>query len=236
MGRVRLMSTNLSPARAQRRRAAGTKGPAPRTSIWVVHGICGDTRIALLGDLLHEHFYYTEGDPLVLDAEYKTESVKTTLDSEKERPVQFDATVQYLDGHRECRRVRSTRLDPDNAADARMLIRCQAAARKFGATFVQVTPDDLDRHAQRIRNWVRVVGAYQRCRHRPLDLLGKSLLARISSADGGASIGDALGWFSDEAPAMVAAALAALLRKRQLRSDLDEQTWGRHTHLETTAP
>lgn len=222
----------VSPARRQRRRAAGDRPDDAdiRSNIWVVHAMQDPRRIALLGDLRHEHFYYTEGDPSVDRVDYWVTPVTTTLDREGDRPIIFDAIVTRSDGQCECRRVASRKLDPGAEADAHVLERLRAAARRHGGTAVEVTPEQLDQNATRVWNWVRLIGAYQRARDHSLTIVEACVLARVSS---GAvrSVGELLTALPSDPPALVLASLAKLLRQRRLCSDLDHGTWSRSTMI-----
>jgi len=226
-----MVTKSSSPARNQRRRAAGNRhdNRDVRVGIWVVQSIPDGRRIPLLGDLRHEHFYFTEGDPLVDHAEYDAPPVTTTLGSGEEA-VGFDAIVHFVDGRTECRRVSARPLDPSNEASKTLLDRYQAAARRRGGVFVEITPGVLDRAQTRIWNWVRVVGAYHRAHEHSLALAEAGLQAAVS--DGRVHcIGQILDTLHLYPPALVLAAIAKHLRLRLLSSDLDSATWSRNTEL-----
>jgi hypothetical protein len=227
-----MASENISPARRQRRRAAGDRHDDAdvRSGIWVVHAMQDPRRIALLGDLRHEHFYYTEGDPSVDRVDYWVPRVTTTLDREGDRPISFDAIVTRIDGNRECRRVASRNLDQSVEADAHLLERLGAAARRHGGKLIEVTPEQLDQHATRVWNWVRVMGAYKRARDHSLAVVEASVVARISSGVA-RNVGELLIALPSDAPALILASLAKLLRQRRLCSDLDRATWSRSTKV-----
>ncbi len=226
-----MVTKSLSPARNQRRRAAGNRqgNSDVRVGIWVVHSIPDARRIPLLGDLRHEHFYFAEGDPTVDHVEYDTPPIATTLDGDEEG-IGFDAVVHFINGRTECRRVGPRRLDRSNEASKRLLGRCQAAARRYGGLFVEITPDDLDKAQIRIWNWVRVVGAYHRAHGHSLAVIDASLQAAV--ADGGVHrMGTILDTLHIFPPALVLATIAKHLRGRRLSSDLDVSTWSRNTEL-----
>lgn len=227
-----MVSQIVSPARRQRRRAAGERHDDAdvRSNIWVVHAMLDPRRIALLGDLRHEHFYYTEGDPTVDRVDYWVPSVTTTLDRGDERPITFDAIVTRYDGQRECRRVGSRRLDPSVEAEARVLERLRAAARRHGGTLVEVTSEQLDQHATRVWNWVRVIGVYKRACDHSLTVVEDSVAVRLSSGMA-TTVGQLLMALPSDPPALVLASLAKLLRQRRLCSDLDRASWSRSTKV-----
>lgn len=222
----------ISPARRQRRRAAGEQqdNSDVRSGIWVVHSMRDTRRIPLLGDLRHEHFYYTEGDPTVDQVEYQPAAVTTTLDLPGDSKITFDAIVTRQNGTRECRRVASYLLNPKTKEGERHLSRLQAAARRHGGVLVEVTPAELDPMRMRIWNWVRVIGAYQRAREHSLLVIEASI--RANFARGAVkNIGDLLTALPSDSPALILASVAKLLRERRLGSDLDVATWSRGTKL-----
>lgn len=232
-----MTSTRISPARAQRRRIAGNRqdNADVRSGIWVVHAIGDRARVALLGDLRHEHFYYTEGDPSVDSAEYNPPPVATTLDGAEDSPVLFDALVVRTDGTRECRLVVSAQWDAAVAHDRLRIQRHQVAARRLGAAFVLVTSNELDAHRVRISNWPRVIGAHLRCRHRSLSVVQAAVNAAIP-VGAEITIDGVLQVLRYEEPALVLAAVASLLRARRISSDLDARTWSRFTRLKGVTP
>ena len=232
-----MANQGTSPARAQRRRAAGNliDNRDVRSGIWIVHAMDGGQRIPLLGDLRHEHFYFTEGDPKVGLTEYVLEPTATTLDGVSDKPLRFDCVVTTLDGGRYCRRVAEQSLDPAVDSDARLIERYTRAARRFGGTFEEVTAAQLGAASVRVSNWVRVMGAYLRCRGRPLGVIEALVMAHVVGVSATA-LGDLLNRLSDQPPALVLASVARLLRHRQLCSDLDERAWSRHSLLWRTEP
>lgn len=232
-----MTKTNVSPARAQRRRTAGSRldNTDVRSGIWVVHTMHDCKRVALLGDLRHEHFYFTEGDPCVDSAEYDPPPVCTTLDRAGEPPVRFDAVVTRTDGGRECRLVVSERWNAEVAGDHDRLERHHAASRRLSGTFVQVAAVELEAHRVRVTNWPRVIGAYMRCRHRSLAVVEAATMAALPRNEE-ITIQDVLTKVSYEPMAIVVASIASLLRSRRIVSDLDRQTWGRFTRLKVVTP
>lgn len=227
-----MAKTSKSPARMQRQRTAGNRDDNAdvASGIWVVHAMHDRRRIPLLGDLRHEHFYFTEGDQSVDRSEYIVEPVKTTLDGPKDEPVVFDAVVTKEDGSIECRLVRSRRLDLTDGAESAIRERHVAAARRLGGVLVEVITADLDAAQMRIWNWVRVLGAYHRADGHSLTMATASIQGRLCSGRVW-TIGDLLDAHVADAPAIVTAAIARLLRERLLASDLDTASWCRHTRI-----
>ncbi|WEN13764.1 hypothetical protein PY254_10960 [Rhodanobacter sp. AS-Z3] len=227
-----MATQGTSPARAQRRRAAGnlSDNRDVRSGIWIVHAMDGGRRIPLLGDLRHEHFYFTEGDPRIDFAEYELDPTITTLDAVSDKPLRFDGVVVTLDGSRHCRRVAERSLDHANGRDAHLIERYTVAARRLGGTFEEVTAVQLDAASVRVSNWIRVMGAYVRCRGRSLGVIEVLVAAHVPGAST-VTLGDLLNRLSDQPPAFVLASVAKLLRRRALCSDLDERAWSRHTLL-----
>lgn len=202
------------------------KGRPQKKSIWVVRTFDG-SRIVLGSDLALHHFLFTEGDPMVSTTCYPY--VPAELVANGNGDFCFDALVTYRDGSRVCRDVRQVR-DRLLGQQSERVHRCEQVARQVGASYEVVTEDQLEKGIQRIRNWARLLAAYRRCSHRPLEVLEKLLMARLSR-EGETTFQSALNWAPQESQALAVAAFASLLRKRQIASDLDEATWSYHTRL-----
>jgi len=207
------------------------KGDPRNQNLWVVRAFDG-TRIVLASDLALDHFFFAEGDSAVVTVQYPAEQVPEALGCDG---VYFDALVTYRDGKRECRHVRGVPIELSSSQDAERLKTYHAAAAHLGATYVQVTASELDRAKQRIHNWTRLLAAYRRCSHRPLDVLEKLLAAHLTSS-GETTFQEALTWVPEEPNALKVAAFARLLRKRLVVSDLDEATLSLRTRLWMEVP
>jgi hypothetical protein len=202
------------------------RGDPRKKNIWVVHGF-DDSRIVLVSDLRLDHFFFTEGDPAVTEADYLSADSDRILGADG---ICFDAVVTHRDRHRECRLVLGAATDASDPGQAERMKFRTFAARQMGATYVEITATELDSAQQRIRNWERLLAIHRRCRHRHLGVLEQVVLARITQ-QGAATVQEVLGWFTDESPALLVASVAHLLRSRKLTSDLDSSAWSMHTRL-----
>ncbi|MBD8898549.1 hypothetical protein [Rhodanobacter sp. DHG33] len=225
------MTTAKVPSLVTKRRRNLLKQPAAKSdprkeNLWAVRAFDG-TRIVLASDLALEHFFFAEGDPTVATVQYPTEQAPEALECDG---VNFDALVTYRDGNRECRHVRAKPLNLSSPRHAERLKSYQTAATHLGAAYVEVTVSELDTAKQRIRNWARLIAAYRRCSHRPLEVLEKLLAAHLTSA-GETTFQEVLTWIPEEPNALKVAAIARLLRRRLIASDLDEATLSLHTRL-----
>ena len=88
----------------------------------------------------------------------------------------------------------------------------------------------IDRAAQRIENWRRVIPCIRRIRNYPTATLQRLILLDFTPGRR-RSIREVLAAFRDDDQALVLGALATLLRRRELRSDLDENAWSLNTCL-----
>lgn len=230
------MATTKAPSLAHKRRRdllkrPEAKGDPRKQNLWVIRAFDG-SRIVLASDLALHHFLFTEGDPSVSTVCYYYRPSPDDVDA---GGICFDALVTFCNGSKVCRHVRAASSDLSVPRQAEHFQACQRAARDVGASYAEITAAELDRSVQRIRNWTRLLAAYRRCAHRPLDVLEKLLIVHLTRA-GQSTIQTALTWIPDASHALVIAALARLLRKRQIASDLDEATWSLHTRIGVTTP
>lgn len=225
---IAMMPKASSLAQLRRNHLARRRGIGdPRKqNIWVIRSFdC--PRIVLVGDLRLDHFFFTEGDPSVATATYDSAD---NDQSPGYGAVGFDAIVTYRDGRRECRAVRALTADRSTPALEAQFQSCVSAAYRMAASYVEITAADLDRAQQRIRNWERLLAAYRRCAHRPLEMPEQRVLLGLARA-GQVTFREMTAWFSDDEPALLAAAVARLLRKRKIVGDLDSATWSMNTRL-----
>lgn len=207
------------------------KGDPRKQNLWAVRTFDG-VRLVLSGDLSLDHFFFTEGDPSVRSARYPTEDDSAPLGGEA---ASFNAIVTHLDGRIEGRHVRANPLDPTVPRDAERLQAYREAARCVGGSYVEITSRTLDQAQQRIHNWTRLLAAYRRCAQHPLEVLEQQLLERVT-LDGECTVGATLARAVDQPKELIVAALIGLLRKRQIRSDLDDATWSLHTRIQVRQP
>lgn len=219
-----------SLAQSRRRRLVGDKPLAgsKHSNIWTVRSFHSSEMIVLIGDLRIEHYYFCEGDPEVEDADYGPAPMKVTYDGASHE-IRFDAVVTLRDGKKECRDVRPKKRSREIVSDLAALQLRLLAAASVTANYVEICPDVLDASRQRILNWSRAIAAFQRCRHRPLQLLEHIVIARLSDGEA-ACIGELI-LSMQEPPALIVAAVVSLLRKRALVSDLDSRTWSKHSKV-----
>lgn len=220
-----------TPAR-QRRDALVTavkqRGRA-NANLWYVYDPGRRTSVVLVGDLAHELFLATEGDPAVVLASYEKVEAEYVADGVA-RTVTFDALVMLANGHRECRDAHETALGTDPRSEA-LLAHKRAGAAALGAAYVEWLPADLDRLRQRIRNWSRAIAALARCRGAALAYV-EGLIRLHVAANERQTLGELVEALAAHASAaIVIAATVSLLRQRAVGSDLDSHTWCLHTAI-----
>ena len=218
------MSKRNGQSLAQSRRDAlmetvGRRG-RKTANIWLLKEPLTGKDVVVVGDLRMEHFFATEGDPEVANVVYDPQPVEVA-----DQSVQFDAVVDFQDGHRECRNVRRTAAGDVSEETSSTTL----AAQRLGARHVVVTTRELDAHRQRVQNWQRALAALNRCRHRPLELLEFEILTHMGPG-GATTIGDLCQALVQD-PALLVAATVRLVRKRALSSDMDHKPWSRSTRI-----
>lgn len=209
-----------SLAQSQRDALMETVGRRGRktANVWLLKEPLTGKDVVVVGDLRMEHFFAIEGDPEVAKAVYNPKPVEVT-----DQSVQFDAVIDFRDGHRECRQVRRAVVVEDVPESVAM------AAERLGGRHVVVTPRDLDVHRQRVQNWQRALAAVSRCGHRSLELLEFEILALVGPGQS-TTIGDLCEALTQD-PALLVAATVRLVRKHALSSDLDHKPWSRNTRI-----
>lgn len=221
------------PSLVQARRTQWADGKLPgnpqKQNLWIVSGFeSPPQQIVLLGDPRREHYFYTEGDPAVATATYNPDPIKIHGPAPAPDSISFDAIVHLSDGSKQCRSV----LGEGTLSAKQQLARewRQEVATSLRARYVEVTIAELDKHRMRVLNWSRLVAAYRRCRSHPLGLLQQVILARLQNVEA-ASIAEVISWHPNGERALIIAAVASLLRRRLICSDLDGACLSWHTRL-----
>lgn len=213
----------VSPAQAQRDSLTQTIRARGRkvSNIWLLWSAINNADLVIAGDVRADHFFACEGDPRIIAVDYTPKPVPFHTSNIVEH-LEFDAHATLLDNSREWRVVRPHRRNVE-------LLR--HAAEKAGATFVDVTPASLDPYAMRISNWRFVLAARLRCRGRPIAHL-EDAVAMCVARQRNVTIREVLEQLAEGVdPPLMFAAIASLLSRRKIKSDLDFKDWSLHTVL-----
>lgn len=154
-------------------------------------------------------FYYCEGDPDVLAADYAP--VPTTCPPQ-DQDLQPDAVVMLRTGMKQYRfldrRAEETRRRSQQADDPR---------------FRFITASELESRWLRIKNWQEVLAACHRCEISSISRYKASVLELLSS-NTQHTVGSLIDSLAAP-PALGLGAIAHLLRERRVFADLDRKRW-----------
>ncbi|MGH8113095.1 MAG: hypothetical protein ACREPL_14435 [Rhodanobacteraceae bacterium] len=210
-----------TPAQAQREKlgaAIRQRGRSPY-NLWLVRPPFEARDLILASDLEFEAFYYVEGEPGFADIRYLPQWYAIEGGELPRSRSQEFAAVTTTDG----RKVTVQLNFSETPA------RCSAAVVPVSTHgVVRINLQTLDDHTQRVENWRRVVPCIRRtCRH-PTSGLQRQI-AIVVGADGKKSLRTVRNQFSDVDAGLFWGAVATILRRRELASDLDSRPWSLNT-------
>lgn len=211
----------MSMVTTARRRALGVRQARTTNSanLWNFQSPVDEHALTLSGDMRMKLFYYCEGDPTVLHADYGDRGTDIHADG---RVAKADAVVTLLDGSIQARVIDYG--SPQRTVNiAELGAGCGASLRVLSAT-------DFGRQALRIRNWQAVISAFHRCRGTDMRAASLAIETNITRR-AKVTLGDLLGTQGSIHPALVLGAAAHLLHNRIIESDLDANPWSLHTRL-----
>lgn len=195
-------------------------------NIWFTRDTATGKDLLFIGDAKIEHFYFCEGDPVVVKAEYLGAYIGQ--DGQDSAMAHFDARVTDLAGRLEFRTVgrpSSKRLAAPGLDDL-----LHVTARSLGGSYRHVSLAELDSQRQRIENWRRALRFLRAASGHPLSSLCSSVRALLEHRHR-LTIGDLLLALEEHEAPLVTAACVKLLRARAISSDLDSATLSRRTML-----
>lgn len=212
--------THKRPTLAQAQRSKLAKAIKLRGdqayNIWLVRPPFESRDLLLGSDLQFEAFYALEGEPTIIDIRY----LPSWYDAGDEQRVtkakpdfavvttrkQEQLTVRLEFGEEETPRHTSSSLEPVDG-----LIRINLAV--------------LDGNAQRVENWRRVIPCIRRVRLHATRAIELQIAAMVHKV-GKQTLRELRGRFTEVNEGLFWGALATLLRRRELASDLDSRPWG----------
>ncbi|WP_461446046.1 hypothetical protein [Metallibacterium scheffleri] len=214
---------NKTPAQAARAKlAAAIKARGERGSnIWLVRPPFETRDLVLSSDPQVEAFYCLEGEPTFAEISYAPLWYQS-MDCQPKTPPPHDfAHVSFTDGR---------------AATVRLAFKSESGQHAEESLLTTVdgvillTLDVLDAHAQRIENWRRITASIRRARLHSTSVLERQLALALSRGSR-----CTLRKVHDELPdandALFIAAVATLLRRREILADVDSRPWSWNTQL-----
>ena len=192
-------------------------------NIWLIRPSFDDEDVILSSDLAMELLYFIEGEPAFAQIDYSplrlpTEEgatrisgrpfAKVTTSEERHLTVVFQPATDD-----------SVASAPKNGSEA-------------DAKSIVISMADLDAKAQRIENWRRVVPCIRRVRSHPTAMLERRILQRLRHGEQ-RPLRWLQGQFNSENRGLLFGAIAILLRKRELTSDLDAKPWSLNTLVQS---
>ncbi|GAB6196020.1 hypothetical protein [Lysobacter xanthus] len=227
MGRKKKELSPAQKARAALMEKHGARGRR-NANLWLVQCWRTGGDLVFSGDARAEHYYACEGDATVADASYVVEPQLIAVEG-RSFEIVFDARVVYRDGRIEFRRVGSKAPTPDGEDEVAFRAHVDAAAR-LGGTYQAVRLHDLDLLRQRTANWRRMLRFLRATKHHPLGMVESDVRLRFEQR-GSTTLGRLLDTLTVHEEPLVVAAVARLLLKRVLASDLDRAPLSRGTTL-----
>ena len=211
---------NRSPAmqaRANLLATMGARGNAA-SNIWLAHSFRGHGTRVLTSDASFMHFVLLEFDPDVLRFEAQPDEIGVPVVDQLHQ-VTFDALVDFIDGHRECRDLRAAFDEIDGAALLQREIKT-GAARRLGASWVRISIEDLQKRRHAFWNGIRMLRCMTAAQGYAQEQFRDSLVRRLTYS-GELTLGELLTAFDPSDRPLAESALYHLLSERYVAIDLE---------------
>lgn len=214
---------NKTPAQVQRAKlAAAIKARGERSNnIWFVRPPFEKHDLVLSSDLQAEAVYCVEGEPTFAEISYLPQWYELQGAPPPEPRAHDLARITATDG-----RALVVRLALNTGH------RRESEAAKLTPVdgVISLTLNALNAHAQRIENWRRIISCIRR-----VSFYGTAALERRISLSLRGEIRSTIrgihGQFTDVGDALFYAAVAKLLRHREIGADVDSRPWSENTQL-----
>jgi len=203
-------------ARAKLLAAIGARGDAS-SNIWLARSFRASGRLVLTSDAAFMHFVLLEFAPDVesFDLHPKEEKVRV---HDQPQTVCFDALVDFVDGHRECRDLVADDEERDGAALLQREIRV-SAARRVGASWVRIPIEKLKTQEHAFWNGVRMLRAMTAAHGYAQTQFRNAMVSRLSHC-GELTLDELLRAFDPHDSPLAESALYHLLSERYIAIDL----------------
>ena len=212
-----------SPRQAQRDRVSSAiqaRGEAG-ANIWLIRPPFASRDLALSSDFQRQAFYLIEGEHSFVRIDYAepwwSGSPASSAPSVQGEPRHLASAVSYEGKKFELY------LDPKG---------CSPATQHIGAGsgLVHISGYTIDANAQRVENWPRIVACIRRLLVGVSPVVERRILLELGSARA-VSMRELAFRLVDVNPAVLRGTVAALLRRREICSDLDVAPWSMATKL-----
>ena len=225
-------SKSSSPAvtiRAAIMAAFGARGHG-LSNLWLLDSYRAGRKWALRSDSAFIHAVLTEIDPRVRTIDLAPEPVIVRV-LENDHQTTFDAIIEFVDGHRECREIKT---DPDEDIDTRSQIQKEAqavAVRRMDAQFVRMYGTQMIRNPHRFWNGVRILRLVNAAKTYPLDEYRESIATRLQYSRSELTLLELCAPFAPATHPLASAAAMQLFLERHIALDLDLRPFNEYSPL-----
>lgn len=227
-----LASKSPSPAvkiRAAIMAAFGARGHG-LSNLWLLESYRAGRKWALRSDSEFIHAVLAEIDPRIRTIDLAPEPVIVRV-LEDDHQTTFDAIIEFVDGRRECREVKT---DPDEEPDTRTQIQKEAqavAVRRLDANYVRMCGTKMIKNPQRFWNGVRILRFVNAARTYPLEEYRESIASRLQHSRRALTLLELRAPFEAPAHPLVYGAAMQLFLERHVTLELDQGPFNDHSPL-----
>lgn len=214
---------NKTPAQSARAKLAqAIKARGERGSnIWLVRPPFEAHDLVLSSDLQVEAFYCLEGQPTFAEITYAPRWYQSReRQPNAPRPHDF-AEITSTDGRALTVRLAFSSVSSKSVENASLMAIDGV---------ISLTLDALDAYAQRIENWRRIISCIRRARCHSTSVLERRVALTLSQGSR-CTIRGIHDGVPDADDGLFLAAVATLLRRREIQADVDSRPWSWNTQL-----
>lgn len=200
------------------------------SNLWLLDSYRAGRRWALQSDSEFIHAVLVEIDPRICTINLAPEPVSVRV-LENDHQTTFDAIIEFVDGHRECREIKT---DPDEDLDTRSQIQKEAqaaAARRMDAQYVRMYGTQMIRNPQRFWNGVRILRFVNAAKTYPLEEYRESIATRLQHSRRELTLFELCAPFDPTTRSFATAAAMQLFLERYITLDLDLRPFNEHSTL-----
>lgn len=200
------------------------------SNLWLLESYRARHKWALRSDSEFIHAVLAEIDPRILTIDLAPEPVVVRV-LENDHQTTFDAIIEFVDGHRECREIKT---DPDEDLDTRSQIQREAqavAARKMDAQYMRMYGTQMIQNPQRFWNGVRILRFVNAAKTYPLEQYRESIATRLQHSRCELTLLELCAPFEPAFRPLAAAAAMQLFLDRHIALDLDLRPFNEHSPL-----
>jgi hypothetical protein len=201
--------------------------PEHAGNLWLAYSTRNKQQWAINGDLRFLHFLYLEFAPDVVRFQIRPTVIAQTAGAFSE--ITFDAVVQFVDGHAECRDV-VTETASDDAGQVAATSECipECISEPYGSRRVRIGLSDLEPFRQRIVNGLRMNRFLTAARYEPMEHHCNEVLMALKGQGGCLTLAALVQRSNPLHGAFAQAAVFRLYQQRHVEMDLDAGPIDRH--------